>query len=263
MVNFWLYLITILTTSPLTSLQSDILTKNIDLSTQLKVEKTKVNPTYVVVIDPGHGGKDHGCLYHNHSEKNYTMAIARSLGNQLKYHHTNIKVIYSRSSDDHLYLTKRSHLANQAKADLFISIHLNSHSDQAINGFETFIFGKSDYELNSKYSGSCANSDSKKSDTVVITEQILSQYKAQQRQKINLKIAKAICNAVEETELQNRGIKQAEFLVLKNCKMPSVLLEFGYLTNPNDRSRLSQSSSIKKITEPIAKACLQFLKQTV
>src|SRR5690606_6750731 len=108
------------------------------------------NQIRTIVIDAGHGGKDPGALGKNSKEKEIVLALSLKLGKEIKKKYPNINVIYTRNSDKFVELHERAHIANEARADLFISIHCNSAGSHEACGSETFVFGRHRNEDNLK-----------------------------------------------------------------------------------------------------------------
>lgn len=186
------------------------------------------NITPVVVIDAGHGGYDTGAIgYKKTKEKDITLPVALYVGDILKKN--GIKVIYTRNSDNISFpvnekqnLNARTKIANSNNANIFVSIHANSSVFKFVNGVETY-YGKSN---NSK------------------------------------KLAGLIENQiVKDNKLSNRGIKTANYYVLKNTASPAVLVELGFITNSNDESKISNAKNQQMIAGSIAKGILQYFKK--
>src|SRR5699024_7955186 len=153
-----------------------------------------------IVIDPGHGGRDSGAIGRNSKEKDNVLKVAKKLRTLLEgYGH---EVILTREGDGYLTLTQRANIANNRKADVFISLHNNSASNNKATGFETFI-----------YNGN-VSSKTKNLQTAVHDA-----------------IAKNI-------GIPNRGKKRANFAVLRQTKMPAVLVEYAFINNPSDEDIL-------------------------
>ncbi len=210
----------------------------------------------IIVIDPGHGGKDNGCNSHSHKEKSFTLPFAIRLGQDIQKLNEHIQVIYTRSSDISLSLNKRTEIANAVKADLFISIHANSIHDPSINGFETYVYGNSDPD---QHLSAAIHADTE-TGYGDIADHILASMQSTNHQVESISLANCITRNLEgAVNLKNRGVKQAQFRVLKNAQMPSVLLELGYLTNPDDERVLLSKEGQKVLSKNIAKSVMQYL----
>ena len=211
----------------------------------------------IIVIDPGHGGKDNGCNSHSHKEKSFTLPFAIRLGQEIQKLKDNIQVIYTRSKDISVSLNKRTKIANAAKADLFISIHANSIHDPSINGYETYVYGNSDPD---QHLTAAIHADTK-TGYGDIADHILANMESTIHLEESISLANRISNNLEgSVNLKNRGVKQAQFRVLKNAQMPSVLLELGYLTNPQDEKVLLSKEGQKVLSKNIAKSIVQYLE---
>jgi N-acetylmuramoyl-L-alanine amidase len=223
-----------------------------------------------IVIDAGHGGHDPGCIHAGVKEKEVTLAIALSIGTKLKEQLPDIKIIYTRTGDKFVNLWERAVIANKNNADLFISIHCNSTKNTAIHGTETFAMG-----LNQ----SAGNLDvaKRENQVVLLEDDYLSKYEgfdpnspeshiyfslsqnAHMEQSVNLaaKVEKQISKNVKRP---SRGVKQAGFVVLWKTKMPSILIETGFLSNIEDRKYLTSKEGIDKMSNSIVDAILEYKK---
>lgn len=230
----------------------------------LAFEGDNNNDPYIIVIDPGHGGKDQGCSDAQQSEKSLVLRFAKVLANTIKQHSDNIQIYFTRNEDVSVPLTERPLLANHLGADIFISIHANAINDDSVHGFETYVFGNS--EVHSDHTACIHNhliSDTKEKNTsLTMAEMILGNITSASLTSESVSLATNISDQVSNyTEIKNRGLKQARFKVLKNARMPSVLLEVGYLTNAGDRRLLNSESGQEKLADKIALGILQYLEQ--
>lgn len=201
-----------------------------------------------VVIDPGHGGVKPGAAGSRSMEKDITLSVALKFGQLIQDNYPEVKVIYTRNTDVDVSLAERAHIANRNKADLFVSIHANSHPTSSPTGVETFVMGLSeskanlevarkenadilleaDYRNNSDYQGF----DPSAPETYVM----LSMFQSAFIDK-SLNFAQTIQNQYKQNiKTINRGVKQAELFVLYKTSMPSVLTEIGFISNPNEEA---------------------------
>jgi N-acetylmuramoyl-L-alanine amidase len=217
-----------------------------------------------VVLDAGHGGKDHGCTVRPNKEKDIALNIVLELGNIIEEHYPEVEVIYTRKKDVFVPLYRRIRMANESGADLFISVHCNYSEFPNVKGSESYVMGlhtavenlnvakrensavlhEVDFEKN--YDGYNPNSPA--------GHIILSMYQhAYLEQSISLaqKVEYAFNTA---PNIKSRGVKQAGFVVLKKATMPSVLIETGYLSNKEDAKRLRDINGQKTIARSIFKA---------
>lgn len=200
----------------------------------------------VVVIDPGHGGKDFGASVGNAKEKDIVLDLALQLGESIKTNYPEIKVIYTRTKDVFIPLYDRANIANKNKADLFISIHVNGTENTTAQGTETFVLGqhrtKENLEVEKKensvivleddYSTTYEGFDPNSSESYIMFEMAQNEYLEQ-----SLMLASAIQTQFREhAKRVDRSVKQAGFLVLHKTAMPSVLIELGFISNANERN---------------------------
>lgn len=208
-------------------------------------DESRIN---VVVIDPGHGGRDAGASSGNAVEKEIVLDIALKLGNYISKAFPEVEVIYTRETDVFVPLYKRAQIANKNNADLFISIHANSVSQSYVQGTETFILGmhrtqdnlkvaKKENEvilLEDDYTATYEGFNPNSPESYIMFELVQDEYLEQ-----SAMLASAIQDQFRErAKLIDRSVKQAGFLVLRQTTMPSVLVEAGFLSHRDDRSYL-------------------------
>ncbi len=223
---------------------------------------------YVVVLDAGHGGKDPGNLGNGYKEKNIALKVALKVGANLKKY-KDVKVIFTRKSDVFIDLWKRGDIANHAKADLFVSIHCDSHTSNAY-GAGTFVLGlrgnKKNLEiakrenaailLEDNYQNKYDGFDSNSAESVIGLSLL---------QEENLDKSLAIASLIQNNftfnlKRNNRKVKQDNFQVLRETIMPSVLVELGFLTNKKEGRFLNSSSGQTKMANEIADAIYNYIK---
>ncbi len=217
-----------------------------------------------VVIDAGHGGHDPGAPGSIRHEKDLVLKIALKVGQYIKKHHPDVKVIYTRKTDTFIPLFKRAEIANKNKADLFISIHVNANENKRVRGTETYVMGmhksQSNLEVAKKensailyeedYSKKYEGFDPKSAESYIIFSLMQNAFLEQ-----SLKFASAVQeNFDQSTGLKNRGVKQAGFLVLYKTSMPRVLIESGFISNPEQEKYLNSDQGQKKLAHAIGKA---------
>lgn len=230
---------------------------------EVSAQKNKNEGTTIktVCIDAGHGGKDPGCHGSNANEKTVCLSIALKLGAKIKEIYPNVKVIYTRDTDVFVELDDRAKIANKNKADLFICIHANSASPAAY-GTETFVLGLHRTDSQQKIA-------ERENSTIYLEHDKGSQYKnfdlspdaiiARQLQLSvfldhSINFASKLQDEFKRIGRYNRGVKQAGFIVLYKTTMPSVLIETGFLTNPNDEVFLSNESTQDKMAQSMFEA---------
>ena len=219
---------------------------------------------FTVVIDAGHGGKDPGARGGSVNEKTINLAVALKVGNLIAARHNDVKVIYTRKTDVFVDLDERANIANRNKADLFISIHTNSvKRGSSVAGTETYTLGlaRSDENLQvamrensaillednylQKYEGFDPNS----SESYIIFEFMQNKHMEQ-----SIHLASEVQKCFTAAKRNNRGVRQAGFLVLRKTSMPSVLIELGYISNPAEERFMKSKEGQNKLAESISKA---------
>ena len=222
---------------------------------------------HIVVIDAGHGGKDPGNQGNNYIEKNIALKVALIVGKQLEKQ-KDIKVIYTRENDVFIDLWKRGDIANHAKADLFVSIHCDSHTSSAY-GAGTFVLGlrgnKKNLEIakrenaviflednyKEKYKGFDSNSAESVIGLSLLQEENLDK---------SLAIASLIQNNfVQKLNRLDRKVKQDNFQVLRETIMPSVLIELGFLTNKKEGRYLNSKKGQQQMADAITAAIKKYI----
>ena len=215
-------------------------------------EKWFANSPYKIrkiIIDPGHGGLDSGCLGSSSEEKHIALAIALKLGEHISKIYPDIQIIYTRTTDVFIPLHERAQLANRHKADLFISIHCNyAEYSTTVNGSETYVMGLHTAEYNlevakrenasilleDNYEKNYGGYDPNSPEGHIILSMFQNAYL---EQSINF-AEKVEHQFAIVTGRKSRGVKQAGFVVLKETAMPSVLVETGFLSNEEDEAFL-------------------------
>ncbi len=216
-----------------------------------------------VVIDPGHGGQDPGCHGNHSNEKQVTLAIGLKVGAFIEENFPEINVIYTRKTDVFIELDERAAIANRNNADLFICIHANAGPAKAF-GAETYVLGLHRTEAQRKIAereNSAiefeADSETKyqklSADAIIARQLQLSVFLDH-----SIEFATRIQNHFVKIGRANRGVRQAGFLVLYKTTMPSVLIETGFLTNPEEENFLADSVSQSKMANSIFTAFKEY-----
>ncbi|QMU66606.1 MAG: N-acetylmuramoyl-L-alanine amidase [Flavobacteriaceae bacterium] len=224
------------------------------------------NKQYVVVLDAGHGGKDPGTLGNGYKEKNIALEVTL-LTRKLLAKYKDIKVIYTRNKDVFVELHDRAKIANKTAADLFVSLHCDSHASNAY-GAGTFVLGlrgnkenleiakrensviflEKDYEKNYDY-----DLDSPES---MIGLSLLQEENLDK----SLEIASLIQNnLVHNLKRHDRKVRQDNFLVLRNTVMPSVLIELGFLSNKKEARYLNSKKGQAALANTITLAIRKYI----
>ena len=234
-----------------------------------EAKSSKKTSDYVVVIDPGHGGKDHGAIDNNAREKDINLAVAKRLGELIEKKLKNTDVVFTREDDTFVSLQGRADIANKAKGNLFISIHTNSVD--AKNKNRTTVAGASVYtlgnhkddanmsiarrenaviELENGYQQKYSGFDPNKDESYIIFEMAQKQNIAQSN-----RFAKMVQdNLVKIAGRKDRGVHQAGFWVLWSTSMPSVLVELDFICNPESAKFMTSDEGVDKLAEAIFQA---------
>lgn len=210
----------------------------------------------IIVLDAGHGGKDPGTISLNRTEeKDIVLPITIKLGELIRTKYPDIKIIYTRTDDNYPELRDRTSLANSSGAKLFISIHANykKKEETAKKGFEIYILNRERFPE--------ALTVTLKENIIIKTEQntrdtldrfIFFNLVQNGMQRLSEMIASSLeYNFLSFTDLESRGVRQAGFWVNMGSSMPSVLVECGYLSDPDDEKYLTSTEGQQKIAEAL------------
>lgn len=224
----------------------------------------------VIVIDPGHGGKDAGATGVNGvKEKKVNLGIALKLGKLIEKKIKDVKVVYTRKTDKFVELYKRGKIANEANGNLFISIHCNStpHKPTNANGFEVYLLRpgrtKEAIQIAERENSVIQYEDNPQRYEKLTDENFILVSMAQSSyMKYSEKFADILNSEFnKELNIDSRGVKQAGFYVLVGAAMPSVLIETGFLSNRHDVKLLSSSKGQQKVADSIYLAIKKFKDQ--
>ncbi len=214
-----------------------------------------------VVIDAGHGGHDTGTIGpHGLMEKDLVLDVALRLG-KLISKQLGAEVVYTRSTDVFIPLEERTKIANDDKADLFISIHANSSPEANATGVETYYFNltsdKRGLDLASREN---ATSTSSISDLNDLLHQAMLQTKVEESREFAQKVQSSLWTASRRlnSRSKDRGVRQAPFVVLIGATMPSILAEIGFVSNPHDERLLRRSDQRQRIAEALFKGVSRY-----
>ena len=222
---------------------------------------TKAKKAFTVVIDPGHGGVDPGALGRRAKEKDINMGVSKALAEMIKEEFPEVNIIFTRKTDVKIPLIRRATIANEAKADLFISIHSNAAKSRKAKGCETFTLGAGSsaeakaaamYEneailLEDNFEETYKGFDPRSSESYIIFELI----RGHDMEK-SIELAEAVQKGmVKRTNLQNRGVSSAGFLVLHKTVMPSILVEVGFISNPTEEKYIASKAGQKALAKGI------------
>lgn len=200
-----------------------------------------------IVIDPGHGGRDPGNRVGGHSEKTYTLLLARELAAQLQA--AGFKTLLTRTADKYVDLDSRPELANRKKANLFVSLHFNATTTgkSDVEGAETYCI--TPVGASSSNAGGRGANYGRTPANAAETESLLFAYEVQ----------KAL---VKNLGANDRGVRRARFAVLRTAKMPAILVESGYMSHPVEGKKIYTAAYRKQIAAAITKGILDFQRLT-
>jgi N-acetylmuramoyl-L-alanine amidase len=214
-----------------------------------------------VVIDAGHGGHDSGTTGPNGlMEKDLVLDVALRLG-ALITRQMGAEVIYTRSTDVFIPLEQRTKIANDQKADLFISVHANSSPEPTATGVETYYFNltsdKGGLDLATREN---ATANSSISDLNDLLHRAVLQTKREESRDFAQKVQASLITSVQKsnTHPRDRGVRQAPFLVLIGATMPSILAEIGFVSNPRDERQMRRPDQRQKIAEALFRGVVQY-----
>ena len=225
-----------------------------------------------IILDAGHGGKDPGAVGKGKTyEKHITLDMVKKVGALLAKEHKNIKIFYTRSDDTFIELGMRTEIANRKLTrntnGLFISIHVNASVVPKMNGYETYFLSQNPTNAEARSTAALENDvvvlenpgRRKSYDDVEYIEALMVTTQIQKESRMLAeKIQGTMSHAIKE--FPSRGVKTADFFVLRGSLMPAALVEIGYITNKKEMEQLKTDSYQQKIAETVADGIGAFLK---
>lgn len=227
---------------------------------------------FTLVIDAGHGGKDAGAVGRKAKEKTINLNVALAFGKLVEEKCPEVKVIYTRKTDKFVALKERAAIANRNNADLFVSIHTNAVArGKKVYGTETFTLGIARAEENLEvakrensvityeedYAQIYAGFDPNSAESYIIFEFMQDRYMEQ-----SVELARCIQNQyTSHAGRQNKGVKQAGFLVLRETSMPSVLTELGFISTPAEEEYLNSSRGQRQLAQSLYNGFVTYYKK--
>jgi N-acetylmuramoyl-L-alanine amidase len=219
-----------------------------------------------IVIDPGHGGRDTGTIGPTGlMEKDLCLDVALRVGKIIQQHLPSAEVVFTRDDDTFIPLERRTEMANQAKADLFISIHANSSQDRKARGIETYylnLTGSSDaMEVASREN---ALSENAVHDLQDIVAKIARNEKIEESKDLAAIVQDSLAKRMESVNRgdRNRGVRKAPFVVLIGADMPSVLAEISFISNPSDEQWLKKPENRQRVADGLYHGIESYLQST-
>jgi N-acetylmuramoyl-L-alanine amidase len=217
-----------------------------------------------IVIDAGHGGHDTGTIGPTGlMEKDLCLDVALRLGKIIQQRLPGADVVYTRSDDTFIPLEERTHIANEAKADLFISIHANSSHDHQARGIETYYLnlkGSPDaMEVASRENATASESIHDLDD---IVKKIARSEKIDESREFASDIQDSLSKRIQKQykPVKDRGVRKAPFVVLIGADMPSILTEISFLSNPADEQLLKKPEHRQRVAEGLYQGVADYLQ---
>lgn len=230
--------------------------------------------TFVVVLDAGHGGKDPGTIgsVPSHREKDIAYNITMEVGRLLKNNHPEIKIVYTRSTDVFIELGRRAEIANKAKADLFVSIHVNALPKDAGH----YAYGVQSYTLSLKSIGTNLEVEKRENSVIALEGEAAKKYNYnaspesdimfELMQDHDMKESVAFAKMAQHEMVhtagrKDMGVRQANLAVLRKTYMPSVLLEVGFISTPAEETFLMSKDGQNLMAKSIYNAIATYASQ--
>lgn len=230
---------------------------------------TGAKTSFTLVLDAGHGGKDPGALGKGKGrEKNINLAVTLAVGKLVEQNMKDVKVVYTRKTDVFVELDERAHIANKAKADLFVSIHTNAlPGTKQLAGSETYTLGmhraadnlevakreNSVISLEKDYENRYEGFDPKSSESYIIFE-----FMQDLNMEKSVRLATFVQKQFRAAGRPDRGVHQAGFLVLRATSMPSCLIELGYITTSSEEAYLISERGVNELAQSIYQAIKKY-----
>ena len=217
-----------------------------------------------IVIDPGHGGHDTGTIGPTGlMEKDLCLDVALRLGKIIQQKLPGADILYTRSDDTFIPLEERTHIANEAKADLFVSIHANSSPDHGARGVETYYLNlRGSSEAMAVAARENAVSQESIHDLEDVVKQIARTEKIDESKELAEDVQDSLSRRIQKTArpVRNRGVRKAPFVVLIGADMPSVLTEISFLSNAADEQLLKKPEHRQRVAEGLYQGMVTYLE---
>lgn len=234
-------------------------------TTSTAAPRPVINDSFLVVIDPGHGGSNEGCLGHDGAhEKDVTLRVARELRDQLAVDLPHAQVVLTREADLTMTLAQRVAFANEQGADLFLSVHANASPAKNQAGFESYVLDLQASNLESARTAARENDEGfavpRSADPVaaMVRELALTHHRHQAARFASL-LQKKHGHSFPERE--DRGVRTAPFDVLMGARMPAVLHEVGFLDNAAEGSVISSEAGVSRLAGAMSQAVVEYYRQ--
>ena len=214
---------------------------------------------HTIMVDAGHGGKDPGAIGNGIKESTVTLQLAKILGGMLEKQ--GFSVLYTRENDSTVALDQRPMIANNKKADLFISLHVNASTDKKLNGVETYFLDLA-RTTGAATVAARENAVSVKSisDLQFILADLMLTSKLQESQDLAAIVHRRMYERLRLAgfTVNDNGVRSAPFYVLMGARMPAILVEIGYLSNENDARRIRSPKYLERLAEGVTSGILEY-----
>ncbi len=218
----------------------------------------------VVVIDPGHGGKDPGAVSKGGTlkEKDVTLRVAKAMKRRLERRYRNLRAVLTRDGDRYLGLGERTAVANALNADLFVSVHCNSHNDPECSGAEIYYLSRASSARAMQVAARENDIPTEQMNDVQATllDLIVTSKKEQSERLADLihdAVARNLGTGAHGS--RDRGVRRAPFYVLSGAKMPSVLVECAFISNRREARRLKSRRYINRLADALSQGIASYL----
>ena len=217
-----------------------------------------------IVIDPGHGGHDTGTIGPTGlMEKDLCLDVALRLGKLIEQRLPSDEIVYTRQNDKYVGLEQRTAIANEAKADLFVSIHANSSDDASVSGIETYYLNfNASPQAMEVAARENATAQSSVHDLQDLVTKIAANEKVEESRDLAADIQDSLAASMRVTNRpeRNRGVRKAPFVVLVGADMPSVLAEISFISNPTDEQLLKKPENRQRAAEGLFSGIERYLR---
>lgn len=230
------------------------------------IEPRKAFTIRTIALDTGHGGKDPGAIGRRRGTKEKDVALILSKKIKGLLENADIDVVMIRDNDTFVALPKRSDMANDSAADIFVSIHMNASRSKLMRGFECYYLSTATDDnaraLEAFEDSSLKLSDNADAEHSSRLDKTLWDMTLTENRKESEELAGFICQSISESQLiRNNGVKSARFYVLKHTHIPAVLVESGYISNRIEEMKLRDRAFLDKMAEAIVRGILRYKKR--
>lgn len=219
-------------------------------------------PSPIIIIDPGHGGKDPGAISKAKiREKDLVLSISKKLGQALRKR-TGANVFFTRSDDRFITLADRDRIANRRSCDMFLSVHANASKNPKAEGLEIYYLNKATDEASSRLAArENEGAPQKEKEMEAIVSDLLQTASTEESAIVAKAVQRSMKTRIQKKhKIEDIKVKTALFYVLVGAKCPSLLIETGFVTNPREGKRLKQAAFQKDFADSVADGVARYLK---